>query len=56
MKPGDEVIRIPNGRYKVELGKILNVIPGGYEVLMSDKSIIYVSRKQIELRYEDEAE
>jgi hypothetical protein len=54
MKSGDEVIR--KGRYVVREGKIIGEVPGGYEILMSDKSIIYGNEKDFELRYEEEDE
>lgn len=52
MKIGDEVIR--KGSYVVMEGKIIGIVPGGYEILMKDKSIVYGNSKDFELRYEDE--
>lgn len=52
MKHGDEVIR--KGRYIVREGKIIGEVPGGYEILMSDKTIVYGNEKDFELRYEED--
>jgi hypothetical protein len=55
IKTGDEVIKRNPERFVHNTGKVLKVIPGGYEVqLHGSKQITYENDETIELRFPDE--
>lgn len=56
MKPGDEVTSIDWERTYNHSGKVMKIIPGGYEVLWShSKQITYENDESVELRFPNEA-